>query len=77
MFVKHHLAELSQDYWKERLGTASPEPTTVLGLLELRSHWGENETENFDFSLPGDVTDYVVSVHFDDAGEVDGISMES
>lgn len=77
MFVNHHLEEIPQDYWQERLGTASPEPAAVLGLLELRSNWGENEIETFDFSLPGDVTDYVVSVHFNDAGEVDEISMES
>lgn len=77
MFVKHHLEEIPQDYWQERLGTASPEPDAVLSLLELRSNWGENDIETFDFSLPGDVTNYVVSVHFNDAGEVDGISMES
>ncbi|MUI16138.1 DUF2004 domain-containing protein [Massilia dura] len=31
----------------------------------------------FDFSLPDDVTDYVISVRFDDSGEVENISMES
>ena len=77
MFVNHHLEELPQNYWQERIGTAKPDPVAVLGLLELQSNWGEGEVENFDFSLPGDVTDYVVSVHFDGAGEIDGISMES
>jgi hypothetical protein len=77
MFVKHHLDELPQDYWQQRLGTTNPEPSAILGLLELQSNWGEGEVENFDFSLPGDVTDYVVSVHFDEDGEIDGISLES
>jgi hypothetical protein len=49
----------------------------VLGLLVCRSSWGENDLENFDFTLPGDGTQYVVAVHFDAAGEVDGLSMES
>ena len=31
----------------------------------------------FDFTLPGEVTDYVLSVRFDSQGDVDGISMES
>jgi hypothetical protein len=77
MFVKHHLEELPADYWQDRLGTTNPEPAAVLGLLELQSNWGEGEIENFDFSLPGEVTNYVVSVHFDNAGAVDGVSMES
>lgn len=77
LFVEHHLEEIPQEYWQERTGAAKPDPTAVLALLELRSNWGEGEVENFDFSLPGDVTDYVLSVRFNDAGEVDEISMES
>ena len=77
LFVGHHLDELPQDYWQAHAGTGSPEPAAVLGLLELKSNWGDDDLENFDFSLPGDVTDYVLSVRFDDAGEIDEISMES
>ncbi|WP_349655490.1 DUF2004 domain-containing protein [Xanthomonas sp. 10-10] len=77
MFVGHHLEELPQDYWQEHTGTGAPDPAAVLGLLELKSNWGEGNIENFDFSLPGDVTDYVLSVRFDGAGEIDEISMES
>ncbi|MBT2750042.1 MULTISPECIES: DUF2004 domain-containing protein [unclassified Lysobacter] len=77
MFVKHHLEEIPRDYWQKHLGASDPEPSAVLGLLEFRSNWGADEIENFDFSLPEDVTNYVLSVHFDDAGEIDGISMES
>ena len=77
MFVEHHLTELPQDYWQERTGTASPDPAAVLALLEFKSNWGESDIENFDFSLPGDVTDYVLSARFNDTGEIDEISMES
>lgn len=77
LFVEHHLEEISQEYWQERTGAANPDPTAVLALLELKSNWGEGEVESFDFSLPGDVTDYVLSVRFNDAGEIDEISMES
>lgn len=77
MFVQHHLEELPGSYWQQHLGTDKPAPAAVLGLLELRSHWGDEDLEHFDFSLPGEVTDYVISVRFDDTGKVDEISMES
>nr|CAP49039.1 putative integron gene cassette protein [uncultured bacterium] len=64
------------------IGKSTPAPTDpnlqrYSELLELKSNWGESDIENFDFSLPGDVTDYLLSVRFDDAGEIDEISMES
>ncbi len=77
LFVSHHLEELSTDYWQEHAGTDNPDPAAVLGLLELKSNWGESDMENFDFSLPGDVTDYMLSVRFDETGEIEEISMES
>jgi hypothetical protein len=78
LFVTQHLEELDSSYWKKHLSTEAPDPRLVLDILELRSHWGgEDEIEIFDFTLPGDVTDYVISVKFDEAGEVSEISMES
>lgn len=77
LFVEHHLEELPQSYWRQHLGSSTPEPTAVIGLLQLRSSWGEDDIEYFDFTLPNEVTDYVISVHFDGAGKIDGISMES
>jgi len=76
-FVAHHLAEMSKGYWLEQLATATPDVAAVIELLVFRSSWGKNDLESFDFTLPGDVTNYVVSVHFDEAGEIDGIDMES
>ena len=80
LFASHHLDELDADYWQTHLGTGKPEPAQILDILTLKSHWGgedEHEIDVFDFTLPGDVTNYVISVRFDDAGEVEEISMES
>jgi Protein of unknown function (DUF2004) len=77
LFIEHHLAELPASYWRQYLPTVSPEPYEVINLLQLRSSWGEAEIEYFDFTLPDDVTDYVISVHFNSDGTVDEISMES
>lgn len=80
LFVSHHLDELDGKYWHKHLGTECPDATQVLEILKLRSHWGGAEIDgikNFDFTLPDDVTDYVISVRFDEAGEVAEISMES
>ncbi|HMT81414.1 MAG TPA: DUF2004 domain-containing protein [Azonexus sp.] len=77
LFAEHHLAELPQSYWQKHLGSGNPEPASVIGLLQLRSSWGQDDIEYFDFTLPDEVTDYVISVHFDSAGSIDGISMES
>ena len=79
IFVTHHIDELDEAYWQQHLGTSVPEPAQVLDMLELRSHWGDDESEMtvFDFALPGEVTQYVLSIRFDDADEIEEISMES
>lgn len=80
LFVSHHLDELGASYWQSTLGTASPEPERILGLLELKSHWGDeddNGIDVFDFTLPGKITNYVISVRFDESGGIEDISMES
>jgi hypothetical protein len=50
-------------------------------MIKFVGHWSEDDEENgveyFDFTLPGNVTQYVVSVHFNGAGSVESISMES
>jgi hypothetical protein len=78
LFVSHHLEELDATYWKKHFSTETPEPHRILELLELRSHWGgDDEIDTFDFTLPEDATNYVISVAFDADGEVSGITMES
>lgn len=77
LFIEHHIAELPESYWLEHLNTTAPDPEAVLGLIVFRSSWGKKDIEYFDFTLPGQVTDYVVSAHFNSTGEVDELSMES
>lgn len=77
-FVLHHLAELDSSYWKRHVSIERPAPGVVLDLLHLRSHWGgEDAMKTFDFTLPDDVTQYVICVRFDEKGEVAEIAMES
>ena len=78
LFVSHHLTELDSSYWSQHFSAKSPSPSLILAGLVLRSHWGGNdEVEIFDFTLPGEVTDYVLSVKFDEAGNIEEVSMES
>lgn len=85
LFVSHHLDELDDKYWLKHCGVSRPTPTQILDVLVLKKHWGCNENneidddaiETFDFTLPGNVTHYVICVEFDKNGDVDGISMES
>ena len=78
LFVSHHLEEIGPEYWQQHLGSATPEPVRVLDIIQLRDTWGgDDDLDTFDFTLPDDVTQYVISVSFDEAGVVEGISMES
>lgn len=79
LFTSHHLEEIEPNYWQTELGTTKPSPEQIISILELRSHWGEEDDgiDVFDFTLPNDVTDYVLSVRFDETGEIEEISMES
>lgn len=78
LFVSHHLEELDAAYWRKHFATDRPDPFLILDALVLRSHWGgDDEIDKFDFTLPGEATNYVVSVGFDEKGEISEISMES
>ena len=80
LFVSHCLDELESEYWQKHLGTKTPDPARILDILKLRKHWGGddgNGLENYDFTLPDDITNYVICVNFNDESEVDDISMES
>ncbi|PCJ56937.1 MAG: hypothetical protein COA79_17515 [Planctomycetota bacterium] len=80
LFVSHHLEELDAEYWQKNFGTMSPDPIKVLDYLQLKSHWSEEDDvgiDIFDFTLPGDVTDSVLSVNFDEDGNITSVDMES
>jgi hypothetical protein len=74
-FVSHHLEELPLTYWEKHIGTSKPTSEQVIDLLVLRSKWEDEEV--YDFTLPEEVTNYVVSVSFDEDGMIDDIVMES
>ena len=75
LFISHHLEELSEDKWKLVLNKAKPLPKEVLEALIFKNSWGDDCI--YDFTLPNEVTDYVVSVEFDEGGKLVEISMES
>jgi hypothetical protein len=87
LFASHHIAELGEAYWMKHVGTPRPSAKQVVTLLALSSHWNDEEDEGadeedegvevLDFTLPDDVTNYLLSVRFDDSGEVASIEMES
>lgn len=78
LFISHHLEELDSAYWKKHFSTEAPDPHRILESLVLRSHWGgDEEIDSFDFTLPEDATNYVISVAFDEDGGTSDITMES
>ena len=80
LFVYHHLEQIEESYWQKHLGTTRPEPRSVLDILVLRSHWsGEDDDgiDTFDFTLPDEITNYVICVRFDESGQVEEVTMES
>lgn len=79
LFVSHHLEELDDDYWVREFGSPSPDAPAILDALVLVNAGSSEENgiiDVYDFSLPKNVTDYVLSVHFED-GEVCEVVMES
>ncbi len=77
LFVSHHLDEVDSAYWRKHTGSDKPEPQQVLDMLELRTDPEEESMETLDFSLPENVTDYVVCVEFEESGDIVRIAMES
>ena len=85
LFVSHHLNEMDEDFWLKHCGVANPESAQVLDLLVLQSHWScdldgeidDDGIDTFDFTLPDDATNYIISVSFNENGDVSGVTMES
>lgn len=57
------------------MNTETPSTEQIIGLLVLHSKWDDEEV--YDFTLPEEVTDYLVSVSFDEDGSIEDITMES
>lgn len=80
LFVEHHLEEIENEYWVKKFGSEKPDPVKILEALVLVNKWASEDDDNidtFDFSLPDNVTNYLLSVRFADDGQVEEISMES
>ncbi|OEC88854.1 DUF2004 domain-containing protein [Acinetobacter sp. YK3] len=80
LFIQHHLEEIEPDYWKKYSGSALPTPLQVLDLLVLAAPWESDEIDSremLDFTLPDEITQYVICVSFDAKGQVIDILMES
>ena len=80
LFVTHHLDEIGDDFWLKHCGVAHPDAKQVLEILVLQSHWGEDDDDGidtFDFTLPDEATNYIISVEFDENGDVSSVFMES
>jgi len=75
-FVTDHLEEADKDYLQKHLGTATPEPVQLLDILILRSHWTDGDAEIFEFALPEDIRNSVISVQFDSEGNLVDIVLE-
>jgi hypothetical protein len=73
LFVSHHLEQFDKTVWKKILGKSDPTPQDVIDAIVFI----ECEDDVYDFSLPNEVTDYVICVSFDDSGAIDNIAMES
>jgi hypothetical protein len=79
LFLEHHLAELEPEYFSSTYGSTTPEATQIVDSLVFVHSWSSEDdgtVDVFDFSLPGSVTDYLLSVRFS-GDEVKEISMES
>ena len=76
LFGEHRLDEMPSAYWQERSGSEKPGPQGVPGRLECKSAWGVGDLEVLDFTLPGDVSNDVVTVRFGATGAVAGLAME-
>ena len=79
LFISHHLDEVETDYWITTYGAEIPEPAQILDSLVLVDSWSsaDNGTiDVFDFSLPNNITNYLLSARFVD-GKVAEVTMES
>lgn len=77
LFVNLHLHELDKEYWQALTNATEPTPSQVLDALVLVNKWESNGDVIYDYSLPGDVTQYVLGVRFDGNGKLVEITMES
>lgn len=80
LFVSHHLDEIEKADWLRVLKTENPTSKQVLDSLVLVGKWSSTDSavdDIYDFSLPDNLTNYLLSVHFSENGTIEDVSMES
>ena len=80
LFVSHHLEEFEPTDWLRNLKISEPTAKQILKSLVLIDEWSSNDDEvidTFDFSLPNEMTNYLLSVRFKNRKEIESVSMES
>lgn len=79
LFVSHHLNEIEPAQWQAAVGNKNPNPDQILASLIPIDQWSSNDDEiidTFDFSLPNDLTNYLLTVRVVD-GTASDVAMES
>lgn len=80
LFVSHHLEELKENDWIDAIKLTKPNPEQVLNALILVDEWSSKDNgvnDTFDFSLPNEITNFLISVRFSEDGSITDVSMES
>ena len=71
-FLSHHLEVVDPSYWQSEVGTTHPSYSDILELILFKAYHGNDLT--LDFTLPGNITTYIIRVVFNAADEISGIS---
>lgn len=79
LYADHHLHELGAEYWLAHTGSPSPSLAQILDIMIADTTWDDidDDGSTVDCTLPGGVTNYLLSVRFDPRGSVRFIEMES
>ena len=75
-FVTYCQNEIHFAYWMKFLDTMRPEPQQVLDMLYFASHWSDGAADVLEFALPEDILDSVLSVQFDEDGNLVDIAID-
>ena len=80
LFVSHHLEEISKAEWMELLKTETPTSEQMLDALVLIDAWSsydDDVVDTYDFGLPDNLTNYLLSARFSKDYKSIEVSMES
>lgn len=67
-FLSHCIDEVDSEYWVSEMGTPNPSYSDILELIMFKEYRDNNQA--LDFTLPENVTAYVIRVSFNEDDEV-------